>query len=246
MIVSCNNLNKIYRSRGGDVHALRDVVLSVNKGQMLAVMGASGSGKTTLLNVMSGLDRATSGEVVIAGENIENLSDNALTEYRARHMGFVFQSYNLLPVLTALENVELAAILAGNSGRVARKMSADKLEMVGLKDFIKHKTNELSGGQQQRVTIARALVNDPEVVWADEPTGNLDSANEKDVMDLFARLNAENNQTFIMVTHRAPQCATPPAAERPNHLRLDHQHGGHRRLAQHRGHILHFGATECV
>jgi len=201
MIVSCNNLNKIYRSRGGDVHALRDVVLSVNKGQMLAVMGASGSGKTTLLNVMSGLDRATSGEVVIAGENIENLSDNALTEYRARHMGFVFQSYNLLPVLTALENVELAAILAGNSGRVARKMSADKLEMVGLKDFIKHKTNELSGGQQQRVTIARALVNDPEVVWADEPTGNLDSANEKDVMDLFARLNAENNQTFIMVTH---------------------------------------------
>lgn len=201
MIVSCDTLNKIYHSRGGDVHALRDVSLSIEAGDMVAVMGASGSGKTTLLNILSGLDRATSGQVNIAGSNIENLSDNALTEYRARHMGFVFQSYNLLPVLTALENVELVSILAGNSSRKARKLAAEKLELVGLKDFIHHKTNELSGGQQQRVTIARSLVNEPEIVWADEPTGNLDSNNEKDIMELFTELNQTNNQTFLMVTH---------------------------------------------
>lgn len=201
MIVSCSALNKIYHSRGGDVHALRDIKLSVDAGEIVAVMGASGSGKTTLLNVLSGLDKATSGEVNIAGSNIETLSDNALTQYRARHMGFVFQSYNLLPVLTALENVELVSILAGNSSRKARKLAAEKLELVGLKNFVRHKTNELSGGQQQRVTIARALVNEPEVVWADEPTGNLDSTNEKEIMDLFTHLNQANNQTFIMVTH---------------------------------------------
>ena len=201
VIVSAVDVDKIYTTGQEDLYALNKLNLRIEEGEILAVMGASGSGKTTLLNILSGLDQASSGEIYIAGNNIAHLSDNALTEYRARHMGFIFQSYNLLPVLSAQENVEMAAFLAGASLGKARRKAQEKLRLVNMQDRLRHKPAELSGGQQQRVTIARALVNDPEIIWADEPTGNLDTANEADIMDLMVKLNRENNQTFVLVTH---------------------------------------------
>ena len=201
VIVSAVDVDKIYTTGQEDLYALNKLNLRIEEGEILAVMGASGSGKTTLLNILSGLDQASSGEIYIAGNNIAHLSDNALTEYRARHMGFIFQSYNLLPVLSAQENVEMAAFLAGASLGKARSKAQEKLRLVNMQDRLRHKPAELSGGQQQRVTIARALVNDPEIIWADEPTGNLDTANEADIMDLMVKLNRENNQTFVLVTH---------------------------------------------
>lgn len=180
-IISATNVVKTYRSRDVVVHALNDVTFEVSQGEMVAVMGPSGSGKTTLLNCISGLDSIDSGDVSIAGQLLRTMSDDALSDYRASSMGFVFQAYNLLPVLSAQENVELPLVLAGNSQRVARKKAVEKLGLVGLGDRIDHLPAELSGGQQQRVAIARALANDPAIVWADEPTGNLDSTNASEI-----------------------------------------------------------------
>jgi len=200
-IIEAHGVTKVYRTRDVEVRALDGVDISVEKGEMVSVMGPSGSGKTTLLNCLSGLDTVESGEVKVAGNVIAEMSDNDLSEYRASTMGFIFQSYNLLPVLTAQENVELPLVLTGVRQAKASKKAMEKLELVGLADRADHTPSELSGGQQQRVTIARALANDPALVWADEPTGNLDSSNEDEIMELLRRLNLEQQQTFVIVTH---------------------------------------------
>jgi putative ABC transport system ATP-binding protein len=168
---------------------------------MVAVMGPSGCGKTTLLNCLSGLDSIDRGEVTIEGRVLGSFTDDELSDYRARRMGFVFQTFNLLPVLSAVENVELPLLLAGAPAATARTAASERLAMVGLADRLHHTPAELSVGQRQRVAIARSLANDPAIVWADEPTGNLDSENERDVMDLLERLNRERGQTFVIVTH---------------------------------------------
>ena len=200
-IIHASEVVKTYRSRDVVVEALNSVSFAVQSGEMVAVMGPSGCGKTTLLNCLSGLDSIDSGDVSIAGRLLRTMSDDALSEYRAKSMGFVFQAYNLLPVLTVQENVELPLILAGNSQKNARDRATEKLILVGLGDRIDHLPAELSGGQQQRVAIARALANDPSIVWADEPTGNLDSTNAGEIMELLTRLNKEQGQTFVLVTH---------------------------------------------
>ncbi len=200
-IIEARGVTKIYRTRDVEVRALDGVDVSVDAGEMVSVMGPSGSGKTTLLNCLSGLDTIETGEVTVAGNLIAAMTDNDLSEYRARMMGFIFQSYNLLPVLTAQENVELPLVLTGVKQSTASKKAMEKLDLVGLADRADHTPSELSGGQQQRVTIARALANDPALVWADEPTGNLDSANEDEIMGLLRVLNQEENQTFVIVTH---------------------------------------------
>ena len=168
---------------------------------MVAIMGPSGCGKTTLLNCLSGLDTIDEGTIFIQGDNLRELSDNERTAYRARHMGFIFQDFNLLPVLSAVENVELPLLISRVPGSKARKRALEMLKRVGLADRARHRPAELSGGQRQRVTIARALTNDPAIVWADEPTGNLDSENAQEILDLLCRLNRENGQTFVLVTH---------------------------------------------
>ncbi len=200
-IIHAHEVVKTYRSRDVVVKALNKVSFAVQPGEMVAVMGPSGCGKTTLLNCLSGLDLIDSGDVSIAGRLLRTMSDDALSEYRAKSMGFVFQAYNLLPVLTVQENVELPLILAGNSQKNARDQATGKLDLVGLGDRIDHLPAELSGGQQQRVAIARALANDPSIVWADEPTGNLDSTNAGEIMELLKNLNKEQGQTFVLVTH---------------------------------------------
>jgi len=200
-IINAKNVHKIYDTGKIQVKALKGINLEIQKGEMIAVMGPSGCGKTTLLNCLSGLDDLTGGTVLLEGQNVHAMKDNPRTEYRAQKMGFIFQSFNLLPVLTALENVELPLLVSGTSSEEARKKAERALNLVGLIKWKDHKPSELSGGQQQRVTIARSLVNDPTIVWADEPTGNLDSKNSKEIMDLLLRLNKENNQTFVIVTH---------------------------------------------
>ncbi len=200
-IVRAVNLHKVYNSGSVRVHALRGVDLEIPRGEIVAIMGPSGCGKTTLLNCLSGLDDATEGEVYVDGVRLTDLGDDRRSEYRARRMGFVFQSYNLLPVLTGRENVELPLIVAGVPYRQAREVAIRMLDLVDLKPFADHKPAELSAGQQQRVAIARALVNKPGIVWADEPTGNLDSDTSAQIMDLLVRLNRENVQTFVVVTH---------------------------------------------
>jgi putative ABC transport system ATP-binding protein len=173
---------------------------------MVAIMGPSGCGKTTLLNCLSGLDAIDEGLILINGEDINSMSDNKRTEFRARQMGFVFQFYNLLPVLSAVENVELPLLVSGTRANEARRKAESALDLVHLRDWAKHKPSQLSGGQRQRVTIARALVNAPAIVWGDEPTGDLDTQNADEIMDLIQRLNREQGQTFVIVTH-APEVA---------------------------------------
>ncbi|WP_287415248.1 ABC transporter ATP-binding protein [Thermomicrobium sp.] len=200
-IVEATNVVKIYDTGRVKVPALRGVSLTVYRGEMVAIMGPSGSGKTTLLNCLSGLDTIDEGMILIAGKELARLPDDVRSEFRARHMGFVFQLFNLIPVLSALENVELPALLAGIRPSEARRRAWAVLEQVGLADRAGHKPAELSGGQQQRVAIARALVNQPDIIWADEPTGNLDTETADEVMALLRRLNRENGQTFVIVTH---------------------------------------------
>lgn len=200
-IIQAESVVKTYRSRDVEVEALKNVSLNVAAGEMVAVMGPSGSGKTTLLNCLSGLDGIDSGDIKINSQSLLGMSDNALSDYRARFMGFVFQSFNLLPVLSARENVELPLVLAGVGSSKARNTAMEKLEQVGLADRAGHTPAELSGGQAQRVAIARALANDPAIVWADEPTGNLDSENSAEIMSLLTRMNKEQGQTFVIVTH---------------------------------------------
>ncbi|MGH2598226.1 MAG: ABC transporter ATP-binding protein [Dehalococcoidia bacterium] len=194
---------KTYDTGDVKVQALRGVSLTVPRGEMLAIMGPSGCGKTTLLNCVSGLDTIDGGTVHIAGTDINTLNDNAKTTYRARSMGFIFQFYNLLPVLSAVENVELPLVVSGVNGKEARQRALAALKHVGLDDWAKHRPAQLSGGQRQRVTIARALVNDPAIVWADEPTGDLDSHTADEIMGLMEQLNRTQRQTFVIVTHDA-------------------------------------------
>jgi putative ABC transport system ATP-binding protein len=205
-IVEARDLTKSYAMGSASVAALRGVSLSVAAGEMVAIMGPSGCGKSTLLNCLAGLDGPDAGEVRLAGVPLASMSDDRKSEFRARHTGFIFQSYNLLPVLTAAENVEMPLLLAGATGREARKRALVALERVGLADRSTHRPAQLSGGQQQRVAVARALVNDPVVVWADEPTGNLDSRSAGDILDLLVELNRDGEHTFVIVTH-APDVA---------------------------------------
>jgi putative ABC transport system ATP-binding protein len=200
-IIDAKDVHKTYDTGKIQVKALQGVSLKIEKGEMIAIMGSSGCGKTTLLNCLSGLDDLTEGTVLIEDQNVHDMKDNPRTEYRAQKMGFIFQSFNLLPVLTALENVELPLLVSGMTNKEAREKGEKALALVGLTEWKDHKPSELSGGQQQRVTIARSLVNDPTIVWADEPTGNLDSKNSQEIMDLILKLNKENNQTFVIVTH---------------------------------------------
>ena len=200
-IIEVQNLVKTYDTGTVSVKALRNVSVSVDRGEMVSVMGPSGCGKTTLLNCLSGIDDFTGGTIWIVGTDINSLSDDDKTIYRAQRMGFIFQFYNLLPVLSAQENVELPLLVSGESPKDARERAVGALDRVGLLDWSSHKPSELSGGQRQRVTIARALVNNPAIVWADEPTGDLDSKTASDIMDLMQELNREQQQTFVIVTH---------------------------------------------
>lgn len=201
LIIAAHGLHKTYDTGTVSVHALRGVDLEVVRGEMVAIMGPSGCGKTTLLNCLSGLDEIDNGQVVIDGVVLHHLGDDQRSDYRARRMGFVFQLYNLLPVLSSVENVEMPLLVSGIGAGEARRRAMDTLEQVDLADRAHHLPGELSGGQRQRVTIARALVNNPAIVWADEPTGDLDSETANEIVDLMCDLNRTNGQTFVLVTH---------------------------------------------
>ena len=200
-IISAEGIEKTYDTGSVQVNALRGVDLNVERGEIVSIMGPSGCGKTTLLNCLSGLDDVDAGRVLIDGIVLNDLPDDERSEYRARRMGFVFQMYNLLPVLSAVENVEMPLLVSGVSASESRTRALEMLDMVGLADWAQHAPGELSGGQRQRVTIARALVNSPAIVWADEPTGDLDSENAGEIVALIQELNRANGQTFIVVTH---------------------------------------------
>jgi putative ABC transport system ATP-binding protein len=204
VIVGATGLTKIYRTHGIEVTALADVSLTVRRGEMVAIMGPSGCGKTTLLNCLAGLDTVDHGSIFINDLDLAQMSDGRRTDFRARTMGFVFQSFNLIPVLSAVENVELPLLVLHKSAREARRAARDMLAAVGLSQRERHRPAELSGGQRQRVSIARALINRPAIVWADEPTGNLDTDSADEVMTLLAELNATQRQTLVLVTH-APE-----------------------------------------
>ncbi len=200
-IVEARAVTKVYETGAVRVDALRGVDLALRPGEMVAIMGPSGSGKTTLLNCLSGLDSIDDGEVVIEGTSLSAMSDRERTDYRARRMGFVFQFYNLIPVLTAVENVELPLLVSRIDGSTARTRALEALALVGLAERAGHVPDALSGGERQRVTIARSLVNDPAIVWADEPTGDLDSENATEIVALMRKLNVERGLTFLIVTH---------------------------------------------
>jgi ABC-type lipoprotein export system ATPase subunit len=203
LIIIARGVEKTYSTDSVKVHALRGIDLDVRRGEMVAIMGPSGCGKTTLLNCLSGLDTIDRGQVLIEGQDLSKLSDARRTEFRARRMGFVFQLYNLLPVLTAVENVELPLLVSGVSASEARRRAMEALELVHLTAWANHRPAQLSGGQRQRVTIARALVNNPAIVWGDEPTGDLDSQNAHEILNLMVDLNQRLGVTFVLVTHDA-------------------------------------------
>jgi ABC-type lipoprotein export system ATPase subunit len=200
-IIRCQDVKKTYVSGDVVVDALRGISVEIEKGEMVAVMGPSGCGKTTLLNCLSGIDDPTSGKVYIEDSELTTMSDDQKSNFRARRMGFIFQFYNLLPVLTAVENVELPLLICGEKPDVANKRAMELLTLVGLKERATLRPSALSGGERQRVTIARALANEPALVWADEPTGDLDKKTAEDVVTLMRKLNKENNETFVIVTH---------------------------------------------
>ena len=201
IVIEARDVAKTYDTGSVKVFALRGVSLQVPRGEMLAIMGPSGCGKTTLLNSLSGLDDFDSGIVLIEGNDLSRMADDRKTEFRAKDMGFVFQTYNLLPVLTSVENIELPLIVSGTKPKVAREQALASLERVGLLDKAGQRPSQLSGGQRQRVTVARALVNKPAIVWADEPTGALDSTTATEIMDLIVDLNSTAHQTCVIVTH---------------------------------------------
>lgn len=200
-IIKCQGVKKTYVTGDIVVEALKSINLVIDKGEMVAVMGPSGCGKTTLLNCLSGIDDVTAGEVSIEDTELTSLTDDQKSDFRAKRMGFVFQFYNLLPVLTAVENVELPLLICGEDPKVARERAMDLLIQVGLKERAGLRPNSLSGGERQRVTIARALANRPAIVWADEPTGDLDKKTADDVVNLMRKLNKESGETFVIVTH---------------------------------------------
>ena len=207
-LVKLRNVEKVFHRGSEDVHVLHNLDLEIQSGDFLALMGPSGSGKSTLLNLLAGLDRPTAGTIEVAGERIENLGRAQLAHWRARHIGFVFQFYNLLPVLSAERNIELPLLLTNLSASERRKHVATALEIVGLTHRAKHTPRTLSGGEQQRVGIARAIVTDPTLILADEPTGDLDRKTGDGILNLLQALNREHGKTIVMVTH------DPHAAER--------------------------------
>ena len=224
-IVHAVGLRKVYHS-GTDVEALSKVDLDVARGEIVAIVGPSGSGKTTLLNCLSGLEDIDEGEILIDGTNLAQMKDNDRTAYRAQNMGFVFQAFNLLPVLTAVENVEIPLLLLGRPAKQSRARALETLELVGLAHRAGHTPDRMSGGEQQRVAVARALVHSPAVVWADEPTGNLDSESTQSVMDLFLKLNADG-QSIVMVTHNPALAALTrrTISMRDGRIESDRAHG---------------------
>ena len=214
-IIDIRHVTKVYSSGPEEVVPLKDLSFQIDEGDFVALMGPSGSGKTTLLNLIAGIDQPTQGTVLVAGEEISSLSARALARWRTRHVGFVFQSYNLIPVLTAFENVEVPLLLLSMSRAERRQRVMVALEAVSLADRAHHLPSQMSGGQQQRVAIARAIVADPRVLLADEPTGNLDRESATATLELLQRLNEEYGKTFVMVTHD-PLAAS--AAKRQVHL----------------------------
>jgi putative ABC transport system ATP-binding protein len=200
-VIETNNLIKIYQQGDIEVKALNDVSINFQQGEFTAIVGPSGSGKTTFLNSIGGLDTPTSGKVVINDTDITNLKSNELIDFRLRNIGFVFQAYNLIPVLTAKENVEFIMLMQGDSASVRKSRAEELLNAVGLSDQINRRPGQLSGGQQQRVAVARALASKPKFVLADEPTANLDSTSTSNLLDIMDRLNKEENMTFIFSTH---------------------------------------------
>jgi putative ABC transport system ATP-binding protein len=212
-IVTLQRISKVYRRGDTEVAVLRDFTFAIPAGTFLAVMGPSGSGKSTLLNLMAGIDRPTSGSVVVAGTRLDGLSETAMARWRTRHIGYVFQSYNLIPVLTAAENVELPLLLTHLSRSERADHVRTALRLVGLSDRMDHYPRQLSGGQEQRVGVARAIVTDPTMILADEPTGNLDRESAADILALLGRLHRELGKTIVMVTH------DPHAAERAQVIR---------------------------
>jgi putative ABC transport system ATP-binding protein len=215
-LVDVQQVRKVYRRDTQEVPVLDGLSLAIEEGDFVALMGPSGSGKTTLLNLIGGVDQPTSGKVVVNGQAIDSLKPKALAQWRSRNIGYIFQLYNLIPVLTALQNVELPLLLHRMSGRERAERAANALGIVGLEDRVKHFPRQLSGGQEQRVAIARALVSDPTLVLADEPTGDLDRKSGQEILTLLERLNREFRKTIIMVTH------DPHAAERAHRvLHLD-------------------------
>jgi len=207
-LIEVQNLSKSYRRDKLEIPVLNNITLSVAEGEFLAFMGPSGSGKTTLLNLIAGIDRPTSGNLIIGGTDVTELSETDLAGWRSRNVGFIFQFYNLIPVLTALENVELPLILTPLSKKERRAHAETALQLVGLAERMDHYPRQLSGGQEQRVAIARAVATDPTILVADEPTGDLDKASAEEVLDLMDRLNRELHKTILMVTH------DPRAADR--------------------------------
>jgi putative ABC transport system ATP-binding protein len=201
--MQANGVWKLYASGTSTVEAVRGVHLTLQTGEMVAIMGPSGCGKTTLLNVLSGIDEPTAGSVTVNNQPLFGITDNERTSMRSKYLGFIFQDFNLLPVLSAVENVELPLLLLGYGANDARKRALGALKDVGLEDRSQHRPAELSGGQQQRVAVARAIVHRPSVILCDEPTGNLDSKTSGEVLTLLKRLNAEQNTTFLIVTHDA-------------------------------------------
>ena len=200
-VIQVKNLYKVYRVGDSHVRALDGVNLEIYKGEFCSIVGTSGSGKSTLLNMLAGLEKPTKGEIIIAGEHMENKTENQLVKFRREHIGFIFQSFNLMGTMNAVENVALPLTFQGVDKDIRMKRASRVLDMVGLKEHKKHKPTQMSGGQQQRVGIARALVVNPEIIFADEPTGNLDSNTSREVMELMQKVVREQKQTLVMVTH---------------------------------------------
>lgn len=200
-MIELNNINKVYRTKTIETLALNNINISIDKGEFLSIMGPSGCGKSTLLNIMGLLDEPSSGEVKVAGQHISNYKGKKVARFRNQNLGFIFQSFHLIPDLSVIDNVELPLLYRNISGKERKRLSAEALESVGLKNRMDHFPSQLSGGQKQRVAIARAIVGKPKIILADEPTGNLDSVMGNDVMQILKDLNEKNETTVVMVTH---------------------------------------------